>query len=151
MSQEELYSLYGELANKPVQTVRVICRSRLTSNETFLTAASLRRTAKQCEDMAKQIEMLNGSTNAIKRANKYANIHRYYTDKTEKLHSIVNKKYRQMYKNVEENVSTTDFSDEQLMCPYEESGSKKACWTCHLPAQVWDAMERNYEQATFGE
>jgi plasmid maintenance system killer protein len=151
MSNEELWSIYGELANKPVQTVRVVCRSRLTSNEAFLTSAALRRTARQCESIAEKIQMLGGSENAIDRANKYANIHRHFSDKPQKLHSIVKKKYRNMFKNVEENVSVTDFNDERLMCPYEESGSKKSCWTCHLPSQVWEAMERNYEQDKFGD
>jgi hypothetical protein len=56
-----------------------------------------------------------------------------------------------MYKNVEEQTATADFRDEQLMCPYEESGNKKSCWTCHLPSQVWEAMEREYESDMFGD
>ena len=150
MSQEELWSLYGELANKPVQTIRVVCRSRLTSNESFLTSAALRRTARQCSDLADKIRMLEGSQNAINRAEKYADIHTYFAGKPQKLHSIVKKKYQEMYKNVEDQTATADFNDEKLMCPYEETGSKKSCWTCHLPAQVWDAMERRYEQENFG-
>jgi hypothetical protein len=55
-----------------------------------------------------------------------------------------------MYKKADQEVGTTDFNDEDLMCPYEESGSKKACWTCHLPSQVWRAMERQYEKENFG-
>jgi len=76
------------------------------------------------------------------RAEKYAAIHRYYAGKPAKVHSIIKSKYRTMYKNVEEQTATADFRDEQLMCPYEESGMKKSCWTCHLPSQVWEALVR---------
>lgn len=95
--------------------------------------------------------MLNGSQNAMDRAEKYAAIHRYYAGKPAKVHSIIKSKYRTMYKNVEEQTATADFRDEQLMCPYEESGMKKSCWTCHLPSQVWEALEREYENDTFGD
>ena len=151
MSQEELWSLYGELANKPVQPVRAVCRSRLTSQESFFATATLNKTARQCEQIGESIAKLNGSENAVKRAEKYAEIMRYYAERPQKLHTIVKGKYQNMYKNVEEEVGTTDFNDERLMCPYEETGSKKACWTCHLPSQVWEAMERNYENKTFGQ
>lgn len=151
MSQEELWSLYGELANKPVQPIRAICRSRLTSTESFFTSATLRKSARQCTNIADNIEALDGSEHAIDRANKYADIMRYYAGKPQKAHSIVKGKYRTMYKNVDTEANpNTDFNDEQLMCPYEETGSKKACWTCHLPSQVWEAMERQYEHENFG-
>ena len=94
--------------------------------------------------------MLNGSERCAEKAEKIASVHEHYSDKTGKLHAIINEKYQTMYKETDQNVSTTDFNDERLMCPYEESGSKKACWTCHLPAQVWEAMERNYEHDVFG-
>ena len=150
MSQEDLNSLYGELANRPVMAARAICRSRLSGQETFYSVEQLKRNARECRGIARSIERLGGSERPQKRAKKIAEVHEHYAEKPEKLEALVNKLYRQMYKNAEENVSTTDFNDETLMCPYEETGSKKSCWTCHLPSKVWKAMERNYEQEKFG-
>jgi len=150
MSREELHSLYGKLANKSVDAVRVVCRNRLTGNHDIVTVEVFKKQARDCRQLAKNIDALAGSERAIQRCEKIANIHEYYQDKPGKIHSLINKQYKLMYKEIEENVSTTDFNDERLMCPYEESGSKKSCWTCHLPARVWNAMERNYENDTFG-
>jgi len=150
MSKEELQSLYGELANRPVMAARMICRCRLSGQETFYVIQNLKQNASECRGIARSIKRLDGSERSIKRANKIAEVHEHYAEKPKKLEALVNKKYKQLYKNVDENVSTTDFNDEQLMCPYEETGSKKACWTCHLPSKVWSAMERNFEQEKFG-
>jgi len=150
MSREELHSLYGKMANKQVEAIRVVCRSRLSGQPAVYTVEVFKKHVRDCMQLAKNIDSLGGSERAIKRLEKIANIHEYYQDKPGKIHGLVNKQYKLMYKEIEENVSTTDFNDERLMCPYEESGSKKSCWTCHLPARVWDAMERNYEKDTFG-
>jgi hypothetical protein len=150
MSREELHSLYGEMANKSVTAIRSICRARLTGHHNIYTVEVLTKQTRDCRTLAKSIDALGGSERAMQRCEKIANIHEYYQDKPGKIHGLVNEQYRVMYKEIEENVSTTDFNDERLMCPYEESGSKKACWTCHLPARVWAAMERNYEKDTFG-
>ena len=150
MSREELHSLYGELANKPVEAIRVICRSRLTAQLSVYSVEILRKQERDCRMLARNIRALDGSERCAERAEDIADVHEFYSDKTGKIHSIINEKYRTMYKETDEEVGTTDFNDERLMCPYEESGSKKACWTCHLPAQVWDAMERNYHKKEFG-
>ena len=151
MSKEGLHSLYGELANKPVEAIRIICRSRLTAQETFYSSEVLQKSASDCRRLAKDIAQLGGSERCVRRAKKIANVYEYYADKPTKVESIVNKKYATMYKQTEQEVATTDFMDEQLMCPYEESGNKRSCWTCHLPKIVWNAMEREYQKDTFGE
>jgi len=152
MSQEELHSLYGELGNKSVEAIRMVCRNRLIDQPTFHTIEIFKQGAKDCRTLAKKIRSLNGSERAANSAERMAKIHDYYAGEPGKVHSIVKSKYKTMYKNVDVKANpNTTFNDEDLMCPYEESGSKKACWTCHLPADVWRTMERQYEKDTFGD
>lgn len=150
MSQKELHSLYGELANKPVEATRIICRSRLTGQLSVYTVEVMKKAERDCRSLAKEIRMLDGSERCANKAEHIADVHEHYSNEPGKMHNIINQKYRVMYKNTEQDVGTTDFNDEDLMCPFEETNSKKSCWVCHLPTQVWAAMEREYQKDTFG-
>jgi len=131
----DLYQLYGTMANLRVVPIRNICRQRIEGYVVWSTQQTLRDHAGDAETLGALIETNGGSIGAVRECENIESVLRYWSDHPERLHQIVTDAYHDMYH---------DPTDGETTCPYEENSSKKACWSCHLPREVWSIMEEEY-------
>lgn len=146
MSEDRLWSLYGEVGNKRVVPIRSICRERLTGMDNFLIQENLDRSSDEAREVAKEIRMLNGSDHAADKAQDIADVLDYWYERPGELRQLIRSKYDYMIQNAGNDTASAEYESDEK-CPYEQSPNKQACWGCKLPIEVWQSMERQYNNA----
>jgi len=131
----DLYQLYGNMGNVRVVPIRNICRQRIEGHSPWFTNQTLKDHADDAQELAATIEAKGGAIGAMKQCEHIEDVLRYWAEDPQTLHEIIMDKYHDLHHDAQ--AGDTE-------CPFEERSNKKACWSCHLPREVWSAMEDTY-------
>lgn len=142
---DELYSIYGNIGNLQITTIRKICRDRLMPYSGFTIKRYLENGADRCDTAADRIVELDGSDEAVRKLRECAAIFRYMMDRPRDVRKAVESAYEGEFSK-SSGQSNADYRP-RIECYYERNPETRACWGCPVPRRVFEKFQRSFEEA----
>jgi hypothetical protein len=143
-NQKELESLYGKAGTVHLETIRVLCRSRLEGMNDIMTNIRLRKGVRECKGLAEAIRQAGGNGELAQDLDYRAHVMEWWVNQAPDLHRIIRRKYKSQYGFDDDGQETLGMTS-NVSCPYEDDPNGRKCWGCKVPVRVWSAMRKDYE------